>query len=456
MLLFALILFIFALLGMQFFGGQFLPPKWPLPPRPNFDSIGSSMLAVSVVATMEDWNSVWLNAHRAAGGMSALYFVALLVVGSFLLMNLIIATLIGSFDAADSDSPVQASPPGSMTPMCGTPTSFRRGSPSRSTSLTNSGEYSAEREDDTDLALGFLRRSNTLRLAAHNLIHTSVRCRAVSISFDTAVLFVILLSSSAMALDSCDFDDASSLAAVLAYVDLGATALFTFELCVKVVALGLYAAPTAYLRSGWNRLDALVVTTSLLSVAAGASPAFRALRVLRVLRPLRLLSMVPAMKLVTTLLLTALPRVLDVAAVSMLFLAIFAVLGVQLFGGRLSSCEGAPHLTTRQACADAGEEWRPPSFGSFDDVGAAALLLFEVATLEGWPDVLFACIDATRVGHAPERDANPANAFFLMLWVMVGNMCLVNLLVGVLVETFDQVRRQEEGVAIMSSSQKQW
>ena len=114
MLLFALILFIFALLGMQFFGGQFLPPKWPLPPRPNFDSIGSSMLAVSVVATMEDWNSVWLNAHRAAGGMSALYFVALLVVGSFLLMNLIIATLIGSFDAADSDSPVQASPPGSM------------------------------------------------------------------------------------------------------------------------------------------------------------------------------------------------------------------------------------------------------------------------------------------------------------------------------------------------------
>ena len=199
-----------------------------------------------------------------------------------------------------------------------------------------------------------------------------------------------------------------------------------------------------------------MVTTSLLSVAAGASPAFRALRVLRVLRPLRLLSMVPAMKLVTTLLLTALPRVLDVAAVSMLFLAIFAVLGVQLFGGRLSSCEGAPHLTTRQACADAGEEWLAPPFGSFDDVGAAMLLLFEVATLEGWPDVLFACIDATEVDHAPERDANPANAGFLMLWVMLGNMCLVNLLVGVLVETFDQVRRQEEGVAIMSSSQKQW
>ena len=155
-------------------------------------------------------------------------------------------------------------------------------------------------------------------------------------------------------------------------------------------------------------------------------------RLLREGGVLRLLSMIPSMKHVTALLLKASPRVLDVAMLYCLFLAIFAVLGVQLFGGRLSSCTheiGKQPRMSRRACEEAGGEWLPPAFGSFDNVGAAALLLFEVTTFEKWPRVMFACIDAVDFDVPPTRNAHPAKGLFVIAWVVIGAMCLVNLFV---------------------------
>ena len=47
------------------------------------------------VATKEDWNELWHSVHHAVGGVSSLFFIALVVVGPYLLMNMIVATLIG-------------------------------------------------------------------------------------------------------------------------------------------------------------------------------------------------------------------------------------------------------------------------------------------------------------------------------------------------------------------------
>ena len=64
LVLFALILFIFALLGMQFFGAA--QPS-AAAPRPNFDSIFNAMLAVTIVATQENWNEIWRSELEEAG-----------------------------------------------------------------------------------------------------------------------------------------------------------------------------------------------------------------------------------------------------------------------------------------------------------------------------------------------------------------------------------------------------
>ena len=63
-----LVLFIFALLGMELFGGQFRPPAFiGERPRSHFDTISNAMLTSFVVATSEDWNTVYHDVARANG-----------------------------------------------------------------------------------------------------------------------------------------------------------------------------------------------------------------------------------------------------------------------------------------------------------------------------------------------------------------------------------------------------
>ena len=58
-------------------------------------------------------------------------------------------------------------------------------------------------------------------------------------------------------------------------------------------------------------------------------------------------------------------------------------------------------------CEAAHGKWRNPSFGHFDDVLSASLLLFEMSSLEGWNRVLWICIDAVAIDEAPQRDHSP-------------------------------------------------
>jgi hypothetical protein len=200
------------------------------------------------------------------------------------------------------------------------------------------------------------------------------------------------------------------------------------------------------------------------------------------LRPFRLISQLEGLRDTVELLLQAMPRVLDVLLVSFLLLDVSAILAVQVFGGKFGRCVSPSSLitrpplgsgaygtashsaalpfATRAACEAAGYAWANPPFGNFDNVGHAMLLLFEMASLEGWTDVLFAGIDAVGVSEAPVRDHAPSQALFSIVWILVGSLCLLNLIVGVLMSTFHDIkRREEEGSElglVMTEKQRAW
>ena len=71
------------------------------------------------------------------------------------------------------------------------------------------------------------------------------------------------------------------------------------------------------------------------------------------------------------------------------------------------------------------------------------LLLFESSTMEGWPDVMYDAIDATTPGHVPERNASKAQGLYVIAWVLVGGMFLLNVFVGVIVDKFAHIKRVE-------------
>lgn len=95
-LLFLLFLFIliFALLGMQLFGGQFNRPEGT--PPTNFNTFSIALLTVFQVLTGEDWNEVMYQGIVSQGGhekgmIYSLYFIILTLFGNYTLLNVFLA-----------------------------------------------------------------------------------------------------------------------------------------------------------------------------------------------------------------------------------------------------------------------------------------------------------------------------------------------------------------------------
>lgn len=65
------------------------------------------------------------------------------------------------------------------------------------------------------------------------------------------------------------------------------------------------------------------------------------------------------------------------------------------------------------------------------------LTLFSVATLEGWPDLMYTYTDITGLEMGPKPDASPYNAYFFVAFVFMGAFFFMNLFVGVLFMNFE-------------------
>ena len=164
--------------------------------------------------------------------------------------------------------------------------------------------------------------------------------------FERVVFFFVALSAIQLAIDeprkrSCDgatvyytnYDECLAFADSIKYSDVLITAVFVLEFLLRAVSHGFVLSKNAYLRSGWNCLDFVIIVVSVVSLAiSGQSSlaALRSLRVLRALRPLRVIQHYPNLRLVVISMLSAIPRVRNVFMVNLFFIFIFAVVGCQV------------------------------------------------------------------------------------------------------------------------------
>lgn len=163
--------------------------------------------------------------------------------------------------------------------------------------------------------------------------------------FDFFIMIVISLSSIALAAEDPVQEDAPR-NIVLNNLDYAFTCVFTIELLLKVIDLGVILHPGSYLREIWNIMDAVVVGCAVISIGfdisgsdAGADlSTIKSLRVLRVLRPLKTIKRVPKLKAVFDCVVGSLKNVINILIVYILFQFIFAVIAVQLFNGKFFYC----------------------------------------------------------------------------------------------------------------------
>ncbi|XP_056645201.1 voltage-dependent calcium channel type D subunit alpha-1 isoform X9 [Diorhabda sublineata] len=515
LLLLFLFIVIFALLGMQVFGGRFNKDTEEKT-RYNFDSFWQSLLTVFQILTGEDWNVVMYEGIQAYGGvespgvLSCIYFIILFICGNYILLNVFLAIAVDNLADAESLTAIEKEEEeGERKSKSPTPQeeveeehsveeeetddgqysgrSEHEGDAESQTKIGEEGEFDEEQneEEDVDIdvdddeaevvtketarprrlsevtivkkirpipkgsAFFIFSHKNRFRVFCHWLCNHSY--------FSNMILLCIMVSSALLAVED-PIDTESETNKVLSKFDVFFTIIFSIELMLKTTAYGCILHDGAFLRSAFNMLDLLVVCVSLVSIynSQGAMNVVKILRVLRVLRPLRAINRAKGLKHVVQCVIVAVKTIGNIVLVTCLLQFMFAVIGVQLFKGKLSHCTDRSKMTADDCNGtylvyENGDIDRPsmqerswdPNRFHFDNVLKAMLTLFTVSTFEGWPALLYVSIDSNEENKGPIHNYRPIVAAYYIVYIIIIAFFMVNIFVGFVIVTFQNEGEQE-------------
>uniref|UniRef100_A0A8C8I2I9 Sodium channel protein n=1 Tax=Oncorhynchus tshawytscha TaxID=74940 RepID=A0A8C8I2I9_ONCTS len=285
--------------------------------------------------------------------------------------------------------------------------------------------------------------------------------------FESFIIFMILLSSGALAFEDIYIEQRKVVKVVLEYADKIFTYIFILEMLLKWIAYGFKKYFTNY----WCWLDFLIVDVSLVSLVANTLgysdfAAIKSLRTLRALRPLRALSRFEGMRVVVNALIGAIPSIMNVLLVCLIFWLIFSIMGVNLFAGKYGRCvnqTGYIHnvsmvnnKTDCRAMNDTQFYWTRVKV-NFDNVGAGYLALLQVATFKGWMEIMYAAVDSRAVDEQPIREVNMYMYLYFVIFIIFGSFFTLNLFIGVIIDNFNQQKRKISGQDIfMTEEQKKY
>lgn len=228
-----------------------------------------------------------------------------------------------------------------------------------------------------------------------------------------------------------DLQEGSKLAAAFDWIDRVFTAVFSLEALLKILRSGLFVAKNSYLKDSWSVLDITIVATSLadLIVENIQLPFLRILRLLRILRPLRFISQNKSMRIVVNALGSSMVAIMNVLIVIGMVWVMFSILGTNLMKGKLGRCvwsagEFDYYGVNRTDCVEKfGGVWS--NFDSnFDNIANGLVSLFILSTLEGWPFILGASLDANDPEVGPVFNSSPVNGLFFIFFILVGRLLL--------------------------------
>uniref|UniRef100_A0A8C9TGK3 Voltage-dependent T-type calcium channel subunit alpha-1H n=1 Tax=Scleropages formosus TaxID=113540 RepID=A0A8C9TGK3_SCLFO len=235
--------------------------------------------------------------------------------------------------------------------------------------------------------------------------------------FNRGIMIAILINTISMGIEH--HEQPEELTNVLEISNIVFTSMFALEMILKLTAFGFFS----YLRNAYNIFDGIIVIISVCEIVGQADGGLSVLRTFRLLRVLKLVRFMPALRRQLVVLMKTMDNVATFCMLLMLFIFIFSILGMHIFGCKFS-------LRT-----DSGDT--VPDRKNFDSLLWAIVTVFQILTQEDWNMVLYNGMAST----------SPWAALYFVALMTFGNYVLFNLLVAILVEGF-----QAEGDANRSYS----
>ncbi|XP_026864497.2 voltage-dependent L-type calcium channel subunit alpha-1C isoform X1 [Electrophorus electricus] len=460
----------------------------------NFDNFAFAMLTVFQCITMEGWTDVLYWMQDAMGyELPWVYFVSLVIFGSFFVLNLVLGVLSGEFskerekakargdfqklrekqqleedlkgyldwitqaediDPENDDEGLDDDKPRNRK----TRLQYFRGAVKKKAAVLLSIPASENESVNTDNAPAGDMEGETCCTRLANRISKSKfsrysrrwnrlcrrKCRAAVKSnvFYWLVIFLVFLNTLTIASEHHQQPD--WLTNVQDIANKVLLALFTGEMLLKMYSLGLQA----YFVSLFNRFDGFVVCGGILETILVETKIMSPLgiSVLRCVRLLRIFKITRYWNSLSNLVASLLNSVRSIASLLLLlflFIIIFSLLGMQLFGGKFNFDE------TRRS--------------TFDNFPQSLLTVFQILTGEDWNSVMY---DGIMAYGGPSFPGMLVCIYFIILFIC-GNYILLNVFLAIAVdnladaESLTSAQKEEEEekerrkLARMASPEKQ-
>ncbi|XP_046854592.1 voltage-dependent T-type calcium channel subunit alpha-1G-like [Xenia sp. Carnegie-2017] len=531
--LLALFVFTSSIFGMHLFGGKFQFANEDgqlVTSRANFDTLFWALVTVFQILTEADWNVVLFDGIRSLSSWSSLYFIFIMVIGDFILFNLLVSIIVEGFidhAAAEKEELLlknknfQAEPSSpsaklghnpcmsekepyfscpdlhTMYPKylqrsqqlirctsapCQSWSNYKRENTTSSQfHVLSLDEFKTEKdgkkddkvqcqslqEENTSLVFQIVEQVENENETVDNHATSCLKRRqewslfifspenklrrlVVKIHqhpwFDRVVLLFILINCIVMVMEEPGLDKNSEMGQFIQIMQYIFTTVFTIEMSIKVISMGLIIGPDTYLKSGWNIVDGILVLISLVDLivslttegSGGILGILRVFRAFRTLRPLRVINRAPELKLVVETLISSLKPIGNFSLIAATFFVIFGILGVQLFKGKFYSCNDAKSslkINNKDQCISNDGNWMNNVY-NFDNLASALLTLFVFSTCDGWTAILYSGIDAVDVDKQPKRDYAKWNILYFIAFLLIAGFIVMNMLVGIVIENF--------------------
>ncbi|XP_012886200.1 PREDICTED: voltage-dependent L-type calcium channel subunit alpha-1D isoform X3 [Dipodomys ordii] len=408
----------------------------------NFDNFAFAMLTVFQCITMEGWTDVlyWMN-DAMGFELPWVYFVSLVIFGSFFVLNLVLGVLSGEFSKEREkakargdfqklrekqqleedlkgylDWITQAEDIDPENEEEGGEEGKRNTSmPTSETESVNTENVSGEGEAQGccgSLCQAISKSKLSRRWRRWNRFNRR-RCRAAVKSVTFYWLVIVLVFLNTLTISSEHYNQPDWLTQIQDIANKVLLALFTCEMLVKMYSLGLQA----YFVSLFNRFDCFVVcggiTETILVELEIMSPlgisVFRCVRLLRIFKVTR--HWTSLSNLVASLL-NSMKSIASLLLLLFLFIIIFSLLGMQLFGGKFNFDETQTKRST------------------FDNFPQALLTVFQILTGEDWNAVMY---DGIMAYGGPSSSGMIVCIYFIILFIC-GNYILLNVFLAIAVD----------------------
>ncbi|XP_063321231.1 voltage-dependent L-type calcium channel subunit alpha-1D isoform X1 [Pelmatolapia mariae] len=449
----------------------------------NFDNFLFAMLTVFQCITMEGWTDVlyWMN-DAMGFELPWVYFVSLVIFGSFFVLNLVLGVLSGEFskerekakargdfqklrekqqleedlkgyldwitqaEDIDPENEEEGDEEGKRNRVTlADLTEKKKGKfgwftqstetqasiPTSETESVTTDNHNGE--EDKSPCCGPLCQKITKSKCSRQWRRWNRfcrrKCRAAVKSVTFYWLVIILVFLNTLTISSEHYNQPDWLTEVQDVANKVLLALFTLEMLVKMYSLGLQA----YFVSLFNRFDCFVVCggiveTILVELAIMSPLGISVLRCVRLLRIFKVTRHWASLSNLVASLLNSMKSIASLLLLLFLFIIIFSLLGMQLFGGKFNFDETVTKRST------------------FDNFPQALLTVFQILTGEDWNTVMY---DGIMAYGGPASSGMVVCIYFIILFIC-GNYILLNVFLAIAVdnladaESLNTAQKEEE------------